>query len=298
MENKRRDLLIVSLLYIISIALGTGIYFLLADLPLITRLLIADLGAMLFIYIFSLILNNASLYDAYWSVIPMMFFIIGFIVSDKTLDVPYFMFLFATSFWAIRLTINWGKGWDGFSHVDWRYLRIRDKSPKLYFLTNFLAIQLLPTLIVFAQILVGIKIIELGLNFNFLFMVGFLMIITATIIQYIADEQMRNFRTNKDNKGKCIDEGLWKYSRHPNYFGEIMVWWGLYIMYVSKVQQLDFYIIAPILMTLLFLFISIPMMERKILRTRPQYKEYQKKVSMLIPFFRKEDKKIEVQDTN
>lgn len=298
MENRRRDLLIVTIVYIIAIIIGAFLYFLLDNLSPILRLLIADLGAMIFIYLLSLLLKNASLYDAYWSVIPIAFLVIAFIGSNASLNVTYFMFLFAISFWAIRLTINWAKGWNGFGHVDWRYLMIRDKSPKLYFLTNFLAIQLLPTLIVFAQILVGLKIIELGVDLNLLFIIGFIMIITATVIQYVADEQMRAFRTNQDNKGKCIDEGLWKYSRHPNYFGEIMVWWGLYIMYISKVQQLDLYILAPIMMTLLFLFISIPMMERKILKTRPQYKEYQKKVSMLIPFIRKEDKEIKVQDTN
>lgn len=298
MGNKRRDLLVVAILYVVAIGIGGALFYLLDDLNIILRVLIADLGAMLFIYIFSLILNNASLYDAYWSVIPMAFLIIGFIASGNSLNLTYFMFLFAISFWAIRLTVNWAKGWDGFSHVDWRYLRIRDKSPKLYFLTNFLAIQLLPTLIVFVQILVGFKIIELGVDLNFLFILGFIMIIGATIFQYIADEQMRSFRTNEENKGKCIDEGLWRYSRHPNYFAEIMVWWGLYVMYFSKVQQLDLYILAPVIMTLLFLVISIPMMERKILRSKPKYKEYQKKVSMLIPFIRKEVKEAEIQDTN
>ena len=87
---------------------------------------------------------------------------------------------------------------------------------------------------------------------------------------------------------KCIDEGLWRISRHPNYFGEVTVWWGLYIMLFGLTYQFDLYILAPLSMTLLFVFISIPMLEKKILKTRPEYKLYQEQVSMLIPYVRKQ----------
>lgn len=244
---------------------------------------------MLFIYIMSLIINNASLYDPYWSVIPPVVLIFAFLYSGQALNLPYFLMMLAISFWAIRLTLNWIKGWHGFSEVDWRYLMIRDKAPKLYFLTNFLAIQLFPTLIVFVQILVGIHIFEFTAALNLVFVIGFLMVIGATTIQYISDEQMRRFRTSNQKEKKCIDEGLWRYSRHPNYFGEVMVWWGLYVMYIGIAKQLDIYIFAPISMSMLFIFISIPMMEKKILKTRPEYKLYQEQVSMIVPFIRKED---------
>ena len=198
------------------------------------------------------------------------------------------MMLFAMSFWGVRLTYNWMKGWHGFNEVDWRYLMIRDKAPKLYFLTNFLAIQLFPTLIVFAQLMVGIKILTLNPKFNLVFTIGFLLVILATLIQYVSDEQMRKFRKAHIGEKKCIDEGLWRLSRHPNYFGEVTVWWGLYVMLFGLTYQIDLYILAPLSMTLLFVFISIPMMEKKILKTRPEYKLYQEQVSMLVPFLRKQ----------
>ena len=289
MNHKKRDIIIVFGLYAISIILGIVVFVSIDMFSLLVRLLLADLTAMLFIYISSLILNNASLYDPYWSVIPPIFLTLSFASLNKGLTLPYFLFLFAIYFWAIRLTVNWAKGWHGFKEIDWRYLMIRDKAPKLYFLTNFLAIQLFPTLIVFAQLLVGLKIIQLSASLNVGFIIGLLMIITATIIQYISDEQMRAFREKQEGPKKCIDQGLWKISRHPNYFGEIVVWWGLYVMYFSIVQRLNLYIFAPISMTILFVFISIPMMEKKILKTRPEYKQYQDKVSMLIPFMRKEE---------
>ncbi|MFA7423031.1 MAG: DUF1295 domain-containing protein [Acholeplasmataceae bacterium] len=289
MSKKNRDLLIVGLLYIIAMVLAGVIFFVFEDFSLITRLFLADIAAMLFIYIMSLLLKNASLYDPYWSVIPPIFIIFVFYYHNLTLNLPYFLMMLAISFWALRLTLNWVKGWHGLNEVDWRYLMIRDKAPKLYFLTNFLAIQLFPTLIVFIQILVGIHIFEFVATINLVFMIGFMMVVIATIIQYISDEQMRKFRKNNQKDKKCIDEGLWRYTRHPNYFGEVMVWWGLYVMYVGIAKQLDLYILAPIAMSMLFIFISIPMMEKKILKTRPEYKLYQEQVSMIIPFFRKDD---------
>lgn len=289
MRKKTKDLYIVLLFYVVAILLGALVFYSLTISDLMMRLFIADLAAMLFIYIMSLILKNASLYDPYWSVIPPIVFIAAFIYSGKALNLAYFLMLLAISFWAIRLTLNWIKGWHGLNEVDWRYLMIRDKAPKLYFLTNFLAIQLFPTLIVFAQLLVGIKLIELNASIGLIFSIGFLMVMIATSIQYVSDEQMRQFRKSHKDEKKCIDEGLWRFSRHPNYFGEVMVWWGLYVMYLGVAKQLDVYILAPIAMTLLFVFISIPMMEKKILKTRPEYKLYQEQVSMLVPLFRKSD---------
>jgi steroid 5-alpha reductase family enzyme len=288
MNKKTKDLIIVGFLYIIAFVIAYFVYTFITLDDVIIRLLIADLAAMLFIYIMSLILNNASLYDPYWSVIPPVFLIFVFIESGKTLTLPHFMMLFAISFWAFRLTLNWIKGWHGFNEVDWRYLMIRDKAPKLYFLTNFLAIQLFPTLIVFAQLMVGIKVLTTDPSLSMVFTIGFLLVIIATLIQYVSDEQMRKFRKAHIGEKKCIDEGLWRLSRHPNYFGEVTVWWGLYIMLIGLTYQLDLYILAPLAMTLLFVFISIPMMEKKILKTRPEYKLYQEQVSMLIPYVRKQ----------
>ena len=115
--------------------------------------------------------------------------------------------------------------------------------------------------------------------------------IVAASIQFIADLQMDQVKAVNQGKKACIDEGLWRYSRHPNYLGEITVWWSLYLIYLS-VFGFDIWIISPIIMTALFWFISIPLMEKKILKTRPEYAKYQAKVSKLMFFFRKEKEEI------
>ncbi|MBE0700373.1 MAG: DUF1295 domain-containing protein, partial [Acholeplasmataceae bacterium] len=191
--------------------------------------------------------------------------------------------------WSFRLTYNWAKNWKDLREVDWRYRMLHDKSPKLWVLTNLFGIQLFPTLIVYIQLIGGIRLIQLNPSLNLWMILGTALMFIATLIQVVADQQMFEFREKNQGQKRCMEEGLWKYSRHPNYFGEVLVWWSLFLMYFGAVQTIDFQLIAPLAMTALFLFISIPMMEKKILLTRPEYKNYQKRVSMLVPFFRRDN---------
>ncbi len=285
MSKKTYTLLLIFAIYCVGAVLASWL-FLVLPFDIIPALLVADIGYTVYIYIWSLILKNASLYDPYWSVIPPVLLILVAIYVGQPLSMGVIFMLFAISFWAIRLTYNWIKHWTGFDYLDWRYQDFKDANPKLYWLTNLFGIQLTPTLVVFTQLVLGTYVVIQNPPLNALTVIGTLLIITAAVIQFIADAQMDAFK--KANKGskKCIDEGLWRLSRHPNYFGEISVWWGLYLIYFS-IEGFNPWIISPILMTALFWFISIPMMEKKILKTRPEYEVYQATVSKLIFFSRK-----------
>ena len=289
MHTKIRSLIIVFIAYILAIALGIFTFLSLETMTDISRFLIADIVATLTIFILSTVYKNASLYDPYWSVIPPVILFGAMLYYNAFGNTSLWMTL-AITIWAIRLTYNWASQWHGFTDMDWRYQAMKDRAPKVYLLTNLFGIQLFPTAIVFIQLILGLKVIELNPDMTIFTWLGVLMIIVAAIIQLIADEQMKVFKERTKGQKLCIDEGLWKYSRHPNYFGEITVWWGLYVIYISIVNKLDVWILSPIMMTSLFLFISIPWMEKKIIKTRPQYKAYQKQVSMLIPFIRKESR--------
>jgi len=291
MNNKTTSVLIILIIYALTIFIGFTFYQLVDFQNVILKLLLTNLVMTFIIWLISLFLRNASLYDPYWSLVPPV--LLMFVLIDQNLELNFsiYLLMFSISFWSIRLTHNWALNWQGFDHIDWRYLKIRDKAPKLYFLTNLLAIQLFPTMIVFIQLIAAVHFINLKPNFNFIILIGSIIIIISAIIQFISDSQMRSFKKRIQDKNLCIEEGLWKYSRHPNYFGEVMVWWGLYIIYVGAIQKIDYLIISPILMTSLFLFVSIPWMEKKIISTRPMYLDYQKRVSMLVPFFRKDNSK-------
>ena len=102
----------------------------------------------------------------------------------------------------------------------------------------------------------------------------------GVVYEIISDQQLYNFK--KKNPEGMIEEGLWKYSRHPNYYGEILFWWGIFIYGVNPDNYL-LLILAPISMTIMFIYVSIPWIENKILRTRSEYRQYQKNVSMLFP---------------
>ena len=108
---------------------------------------------------------------------------------------------------------------------------------------------------------------------------GSLLILAGTLIEHFADNQMRHYKKNS-NRGPYIDEGLWRYSRHPNYLGEILIWVGIFIAALVNFHLFSF--AGVILITLLFIFISIPMMERHVLEKRPEYAVYQKTVWPLI----------------
>ena len=112
------------------------------------RAAIADITATFVIFGFSRVFNNSSFYDAYWSVVPPI--LIGYwIVCHDALNLKTALILFIVLLWAIRLTHNWARGWQGLTHVDWRYVDLKQSTGAFYPLVELLGIQLLPTVLVF-----------------------------------------------------------------------------------------------------------------------------------------------------
>jgi steroid 5-alpha reductase family enzyme len=282
------SLLVILLIYGFAFIIGIYTFKSLNWENLIYKLLVANVVATLFIFGVGLLLKNASLYDPYWSVAPPILLILTHIHLHTSLNTVRFFIYIGLIFWSIRLTYNWAIHWTGFKEQDWRYTLIKEKAPKIYLISNLFGIHLMPTVIVFIQLLGSIELLTISTRANLISMIGLVIMILSATLQFIADGQMRAFKKRNPDKKVCIEEGLWKYSRHPNYFGEVMVWWGLYLIYFGSTQSINLYLLAPLAMTFLFIFISIPMMEKKILRTRPEYEGYQDRVSMLIPLPRRE----------
>ena len=273
--SRFKSLIVVCFAYLIAISVGIYIVSF-YNSSLFFRILSADILATVIIYIFSFIYRNSSIYDPYWSVIPP-FILIYYILDIGYLNFQSILLLFSVLFWSIRLTFNWLRGWPGMHHEDWRYLDMRKYSGKYFEFSNFLGIHLFPTLIVFACCLPMYSAVNKDLNvFTF---IGFLICFIGVLYEIISDQQLFNFK--KLNNG-IIKSGLWKHSRHPNYYGEILFWWGIFI-YGLTYDNFFQWVLAPISMTIMFLYVSIPWIENKILRTRPDYKDYQSKVSILLP---------------
>ena len=118
--------------------------------------------------------------------------------------------------------------------------------------------------------------------------IGYVIYLIGLIIESISDRQKFQYRLNPEHRGHWMDQGLWRYSRHPNYFGEILVWWGLFIAVHPVLEGLAWLtILGPVSITLLLLFVSgIPLLEKSSEERygkNPEYRSYREKTHMLLP---------------
>ena len=223
------------------------------------RLLLADIAATAFVFAFSVLLKNASVYDPYWSVQPIV--ILAGFACMRGLTVPGAALLTVVSIWGVRLTANWAYTFYGLNHQDWRYTMLKEQTGKLYPVVSFLGIHLFPTLIVYTVTLPAVLVIERGAAWSWLCLPGLLLSLAATALQGISDWQLHRFR--REHKTGFIREGFWKRSRHPNYLGEILMWWGVAFASIAALKGVWQLLLGAILNTLMFLFISIPMADRR-----------------------------------
>ena len=273
----------VTLIYTMLFIIGVILYFKLPLENLVYKLLVIDVALTVLIAIVGLLVKNDSMYDPYWSLIPFLMLIYWIDASHvQEFNARIFIMITLVSWWSWRLTYNWIRGWKGIKHEDWRYVDLRKKTKAFYPLVSFLGIQLFPTLIVFAATLPMESIFMSSEALTLSDFIGGLLMLTGILLEIFSDIQMHEFRINPDNKGNVINIGLWKYSRHPNYLGEITFWWGLYVLSMATAPP-DYYISGAIIVTLLFLFISIPMMEKR-MKNRNGFAKYKKQTPVLIPW--------------
>lgn len=248
---------------------------------------LADVVATFIIFLFSSLFKNSSFYDPYWSVVPPVMAIWWTLLSEEKFSFRNNLIIIAILLWSVRLTLNWARGWKGLNHEDWRYGDLRNKSGAIFPVVNFSGIHLFPTIMVFLVMLPAYySIMSSSGESKILNWVAFLVCIAATSIELVADEQQKIWKRNHPDKLGFCQSGLWKYSRHPNYFGEVLFWWGIYLFVIAANPTYWWTISGVIAMTLMFLFISIPLMEKYLIEKRQSYAEYQRKVSALIPWVR------------
>jgi steroid 5-alpha reductase family enzyme len=283
--NRLQSYLIITICYIGAAILGIWLYSFLKLSPWLS-LLIADLVATFFIWLTSLILKNASVYDPYWSVQPPIILGLTVIFLGK-FNLGSILLVAAIAFWGARLSVNWMITFPGLHHQDWRYDLLEKKSKGFFPLVNLFGIQIMPTLIVYSCVLPGFYYLMRGGGLNFWTIVGLLLIIGGASLEMIADYQMQLFKKNRKDHTCLLRCGLWKHSRHPNYLGEITVWWGVYIVMLSNNPELWFLGFGALVNTGLFLFISIPLAEEHLRSYKKDYEEYQKETRMLFPIPKK-----------
>lgn len=248
--------------------------------------LLADVVMTVTCFIFSTIKKNSSVYDAYWSVIPFYFVLLWGCIYFQDLSVFHLLAFGVVSIWSWRLTLNWARSWSGMAHEDWRYVDLAQKHGALYPLVNFFGIHLFPTFMVFAGMWPLFFLFDGTGPTTWLLISGMAVSLLGTALEFIADNQLAQFKRRANPKAEdLLDTGIWGLSRNPNYLGEILFWAGLFLIGLSF--GAPWYTGAGALVMLcLFLFISIPLKEERMLARRPEFKEYKQRVPMLLPRLR------------
>ena len=286
MKMTKAFLLVIAAYVLAGVAaLGTAILFR-AQSPIVIVGL-ADLAATIVVFIFSLITNNSSMYDPYWSVAPLPIALFWLLQpgSNGFANPRHVLIFVILCLWAIRLTTNWAISWRGLGHEDWRYEDIRKQTGAFYWPVSFLGIHLMPTVLVFlGSLALWPTLSDRRTQLTWLDGIAALVMLTAVIIEGTADFQMRRFRRSPGAEHQAIPPGLWSVSRHPNYFGEVLFWWGLYLFVPLAYPNFWWIIIGPLAILLLFLGVSIPLMERHLLARHSAYTEYQKRISRFFPW--------------
>lgn len=249
------------------------------------------LAALLFMYsvwLLSLVKKNASLVDVFWG---LGFILIAWLTFSKADGYParQLLLVLLTSIWGFRLSLhillrNRGKG------EDRRYQAWRDKHGESFgwvslftiFGTQALLLWVVSLVVQFGQLSPvpgrltlwdGLGVLVWGVGFGF---------------EGVADWQLTRFKADPNNKGKVMDQGLWKYSRHPNYFGETLIWWGMFLITFSTPYGY-WAIISPITITFLLLKVSgVTLLEKDITERRPEYRDYMKNTNAFMPWFPKQ----------
>lgn len=271
--------LLILLMYVVATLVGLFVFSLNQNGQDILFLFFADVAATVVIWLFGVWFSNSSIYDPYWSVAPpIILTFLAYYYGIFTL--PAILLLVAIWFWAIRLTANWAYTFPNLTHQDWRYTQLRTENPGKWQMVNFMGIHFLPTCVVFAAMVPAFYLLQIETTANIGTYLAFALCLCAALLQLISDIQMHRFR--KQKKGRICNEGLWKYSRHPNYLGEVLLWWGVYFILLSVAPQYWWTIFGPLTNNLLFLFVSIPMMEKRQLENKPEYVEYAKVTSRLL----------------
>lgn len=236
-------------------------------------------------WLISLAIRNVTIVDSLWGLGFILIAVLTWFMSDgywiRKLLIVCLVFL-----WGLRLSIyltwrNWGKA------EDPRYGGWREKSGNRFWFVSLFKVFILQALFMWV-ISLPLQIGLLAANPStptWLDIFGVAVWTVGFTFEAVGDWQLARFKANSKNSGLVMDQGLWKYSRHPNYFGEFLVWWGFFLIALSTPFG-GWTVISPLIVTAVLLKMTgIPLTESNLVKTRPGYQDYVKRTNAFIPWF-------------
>lgn len=238
------------------------------------------LGYFTLFFIVATIIKNNSIVDIGWGfgfvfVSWILFFVNG------TYSLTQIIINVLVSLWGLRLFYSILKR-NLFEAEDFRYANWRKAWGQWVIPRAFLQVFMLQGILQFAIGSTSYYINTNDVEFRVVSIVGIIIWLIGYYYEVIGDKQLKDHLANKENRGKLLTTGLWKQTRHPNYFGEAFMWWGLYIFVLLNGAPF-YYIISPLVISSVLYFISTPLLEEK-MKQNPEWDEYAKKTPMIIPF--------------
>lgn len=270
---------------LVSAMVGLSL-FLAFNNPIFKESLVYVLAWITFLWLTSLALKDSSIIDIFWGFSFVLISCYYFRQSGNYEPLDY-IFLFMCIFWGNRLTFYLGIRNIG-RPEDFRYQQFRKEGGVNYWWISFFRIFLLQGILIWILSSIFFMAYEsVGENLQWTHIIGCIIWAIGVFFETVGDAQLKKFKKNTANKGKILDTGLWALTRHPNYFGDAMVWWGFYI-YGFTVSHSVVFIAVPMLMTFLLRRVSgVAMLERTLKKTKPGFEEYCKKTPAFYPFIGK-----------
>jgi steroid 5-alpha reductase family enzyme len=239
-------------------------------------------GLMIALWLVSLARRDASIIDPFWGA---GFAVVAWITGG--LNGPHQ----ARTWWLIGLTTLWGLRlaaflwWRNRSHPeDRRYAAMRaHHGPRFWWVSLFTVFLLQAVLLWFVSLPIQIAgVVNSGAPLGWLDAIGTVLYLVGLFFESVGDWQLARFKADPANRGRVMDRGLWRYTRHPNYFGDFCVWWGLYL--IASAGGAWWTIGSPLLMSILLLKVSgVTLLESTIADRRPDYAAYQARTNAFFP---------------
>ena len=247
--------------------------------------LIATVSMMVVIWLFSVWLRNASIVDVFWG----SGFVVGawlyFALTD-TATPRKWLVVALVAVWGLRLTThlfvrNHGKG------EDYRYRAMRDQHGPRFWWISFWTVYLLQGLIMWVvglPVWVAMRSAEPS-DLTLIDGLGLAVFLAGLFFETVGDWQLTRFKANPANKGKLLTTGLWRYTRHPNYFGDALVWWGLTLFALATPGSV-WVVISPVMMTFLLMRVSgVALLEKRLCESKPEFRDYVQRTNAFLPWF-------------